>query len=196
MFNDFEDLDVGMSSNTSSCFCDGLDSFLRGLPDLTRMMKRAEPNQGKMIPHVEAEPNFYEMDLTHPLPALSGYQPPPPAVAYPEHHPVIWPSNDGSYPYGHYHGYGPPPPPPANYPPPYDPYAYGQPPPGYLQPVMHPPHPMYAHQPPSYGGQPGADYGAPQNPSYGQAPAGQHYGVPQHPQHPYGHAHENSNGYA
>ncbi|KAL3783831.1 hypothetical protein HJC23_005324 [Cyclotella cryptica] len=44
------------------------ECFLRGLPHLTRMMKRSEPNLGKLLPFVDAEPNFYDMDLKYPLP--------------------------------------------------------------------------------------------------------------------------------
>ncbi|KAL7502650.1 hypothetical protein ACHAXN_001057 [Cyclotella atomus] len=130
-------------------------NFLRGLPHLTRMMKRAEPNQGKLLPHVEAEPNFYEMDMRHRLPPSPAY-PPPPAVGA------------AHYPYG-YPGHGPPPP-PANYPP-YDPYGYPYP--------QHPqqpgqPHPMYPppqrQDPYAY---PGAAAALPQpHPAYGQAQPG------------------------
>ena len=36
-------------------------SFLRGMPDLTRMMKRVEANLGKLVSNVKAEPDFYEV---------------------------------------------------------------------------------------------------------------------------------------
>ncbi|KAL3784011.1 hypothetical protein ACHAW5_009116 [Stephanodiscus triporus] len=52
------------------------ECFLRGLPHLTAMMKRVSPNQGKLLPHVEGEPNFYEIDKRFPTvpydDALSG----------------------------------------------------------------------------------------------------------------------------
>ena len=35
------------------------ECFLMGLPHLTVLMKRVPPNQGKLFPHVEGEPNFY-----------------------------------------------------------------------------------------------------------------------------------------
>ena len=41
--------------------------FLRGLPQLTALMRRATPNQGKLVPNIEGEPNFYEMDKKYPL---------------------------------------------------------------------------------------------------------------------------------
>ena len=44
------------------------DCFLRGLPQLIVMMKRALPNQGRLLPHVEGEPNFYEIDKHLKLP--------------------------------------------------------------------------------------------------------------------------------
>ncbi len=31
-------------------------------------MKRVAPNQGKLLPHVEGEPNFYEIHVNYPLP--------------------------------------------------------------------------------------------------------------------------------
>ena len=48
------------------------ECFLRGLPQLTIRMKRAAPNQGRLLPHVEGEPNFYEIDKhfkLHPSPS-------------------------------------------------------------------------------------------------------------------------------
>ena len=38
------------------------ECFLRGMPQLAALMKRASPKQGRLIPRVEAEPNFYEME--------------------------------------------------------------------------------------------------------------------------------------
>ncbi|KAL3785967.1 hypothetical protein HJC23_005676 [Cyclotella cryptica] len=148
------------------------ECFLRGLPHLTRVMKRVEPYQGKLLPHVEAEPNFYEMPAVHPLPPSPAYAPSLPsknfqeseqpvgayAVARGEHRPN-WAPNSLSpygeaYPYGHYHGHGLPR--PASYPPSLHSYTYSQP-------HTHQPfdqHPMYSphHQeymvPPFYGGHP------------------------------------------
>lgn len=46
------------------------ECFLRGMPHLTVLMKRVPPNQGKLLPHVEGEPNFYEIEQQFPLPPL------------------------------------------------------------------------------------------------------------------------------
>mmetsp|Transcript_394 Transcript_394/g.906 ORF Transcript_394/g.906 Transcript_394/m.906 type:complete len:413 (-) Transcript_394:311-1549(-) len=43
------------------------ECFLRGLPHLTVLMSRVTSNLGKQIPHVEEEPNFYEIDKQFPL---------------------------------------------------------------------------------------------------------------------------------
>jgi hypothetical protein len=40
---------------------------IRGRPDLIGMMKRVSSNQGRSLPHVEGEPNFYEIDKQFPL---------------------------------------------------------------------------------------------------------------------------------
>ena len=58
------------------------ECFLRGLPHLIGMMKRVRPNQGKLLPHTEGEPNFYEFDKQFPLsppmmPCQSQFQCPP-----------------------------------------------------------------------------------------------------------------------
>eukprot|EP00804_Cyclotella_cryptica_P029677 CCRYP_018703-RB/>CCRYP_018703-RB protein AED:0.02 eAED:0.02 QI:810/1/1/1/1/1/2/523/219 len=152
-------------------------------------MKRTEPNQGKLLPHVEAEPDFYQMDFIHPLPPSPFYPPPPidfhagvsAGCAYPYPHgghAPYWPPDNvqpdaSHYPYGHYHGQAPAP--PRNYPPPpsYDPYGYPypQPPPHHsLQ-----QHPMYPHQgqehmmvPPYHGGYPCAALLPQPYPPYGQ----------------------------
>jgi hypothetical protein len=60
--------------------------FLRGLPNLTGGMKRVARNQGKIIPHVEGEQNFYAIDRQFPLPSTVslpslGPSPHPPAHA-------------------------------------------------------------------------------------------------------------------
>ncbi len=52
---------------------------------MTVLMKRASSNQGRLLPHVEGEPNFYEIDKHFKLPSL-GMQPwqsqyPPPRIA-------------------------------------------------------------------------------------------------------------------
>ncbi|KAL7505560.1 hypothetical protein ACHAWX_000619 [Stephanocyclus meneghinianus] len=166
------------------------ECFLRGLPHLTRLMKRTEPNQGKLLPHVEAEPDFYQMDLIHPLPPSYVYPLPPvntPAGAaatgaypYPHggHAPYWPPSNVPAdaqpYHYGHYHGQAPAPSGTYPLPPPYGPYGYPYPQP--------PPHqsfqqyPMYHHQGqdhmvglPYHGGYPAAVLPSQAYPQYGQA---------------------------
>ena len=43
------------------------EQFLLGLPHLTRLMRRVPQNQGKLLPFVEGEPNFYEIDEHYPL---------------------------------------------------------------------------------------------------------------------------------
>ena len=43
------------------------ECFLRGLPQLTWLMKRVEPNQGRLLPDVDGEPNFYEIDKRYSL---------------------------------------------------------------------------------------------------------------------------------
>ena len=124
-------------------------SFLRGMPQLTRMMKRVQPHLGKMVPHIEGEPNFYEMDLEHPLPttpsnpnhAYNNIPPmyvannayPPPPQYNPYHNPYYGHNNNMMPPhhqasqhhYPNYHGC-PPPHHPLQYPPnPYNnPYEY------------------------------------------------------------------------
>ncbi|KAL3803933.1 hypothetical protein ACHAWO_013736 [Cyclotella atomus] len=134
------------------------ECFLRGLPHLTRLMKRSEPNQGKMLPHVDGEPNFYEMDLKHPLP-------PPAAVPHPHHN-----AN------GYYHGHPPPPQYPGGSAPwdPYNPSAnagmmnpyYGHMPSQHQQYPGYPPQPYpYPYPPPMHQHQPGQPYpGCPPQP--------------------------------
>jgi hypothetical protein len=46
------------------------ECFLRGMPQLAVLMKRVTPNQGRLLPHVEGEPNFYEIDKHFKLPSL------------------------------------------------------------------------------------------------------------------------------
>lgn len=90
-------------------------------------MKRAEPYQGKLLPNVEAEPNFFEM----PLPSSTRYTQPQSPVNFPaeavaagthlfqpDAHALSWDANNTPpnmlpRPYGHYHyhGHNPPAPP-------------------------------------------------------------------------------------
>ncbi|KAL7477761.1 hypothetical protein ACHAW6_003556 [Cyclotella cf. meneghiniana] len=165
------------------------ECFLRGLPHLTRFMKRTEPNQGKLLPHVEAEPDFHQMDLIHPLPPSYVYPLPPvntPAGAaatgaypYPHggHAPYWPPSNVPAdaqpYPYGHYHGQAPAPPGTYPPPPPYDPYGYPYPHPPPHQPFEQ--YPMYPPQGqdhmmglPYHAGYPAAGLSPQLYPPYGQ----------------------------
>jgi hypothetical protein len=44
------------------------ECFLKGLPHLTVLMKRVPPNQGRLLPHVEGEPNFCDIEQQYPLP--------------------------------------------------------------------------------------------------------------------------------
>ena len=84
------------------------ECFLRGLPHLTYLMKRVTPNKGKLLPHVEGEPNFYEIEKQFPLPA------PPHMMMMPFHpHPAHHqqpPHGWGGYTHGAtmppYPGYG------------------------------------------------------------------------------------------
>ena len=43
------------------------ECFLRGRAHLVGIMKRVSSNQGKLLPHAEGEPNFYEIDKKFPL---------------------------------------------------------------------------------------------------------------------------------
>ena len=61
------------------------ECFLRGLPRLAVLMKRASPNEGRQVPHVEGEPNFYEMDKTYKLP-----DPSIPSGQFYQHHPPAY----------------------------------------------------------------------------------------------------------
>jgi len=78
------------------------DSFLRGLPHLTALMKRVTPNLSKLLPHAEGEPNFYELDRQFPLPL--------PAVPYPGHY--KYPSSHMASTHYASHPSSHPPPPP------------------------------------------------------------------------------------
>lgn len=48
------------------------ECLLRGLPHLTRLMKRMGANKGKLIRHKEGEPNFYGISRSFPLPLHEG----------------------------------------------------------------------------------------------------------------------------
>ncbi len=64
------------------------ECFLRGLPFLTKLMKRvAATNQGKLLPHPDGEPNFYNIDIRYPLPDSADYPPPPNPPMPPPMHP-------------------------------------------------------------------------------------------------------------
>ncbi|KAL7465903.1 hypothetical protein ACHAXS_006206 [Conticribra weissflogii] len=55
------------------------ECFLRGLPTLTKLMKRVESTkEGKLLPDPRGEPNFYNIQITHPLPDAAVPPPPPP----------------------------------------------------------------------------------------------------------------------
>lgn len=66
------------------------ECFLRGLPRLAVLMTRAKPNEGRQVPCVEGEPNFYEMDKTHRLP-----DPGIPNQFYQHHPPAYGPGGGG-----------------------------------------------------------------------------------------------------
>mmetsp|Transcript_18795 Transcript_18795/g.39358 ORF Transcript_18795/g.39358 Transcript_18795/m.39358 type:complete len:396 (-) Transcript_18795:196-1383(-) len=121
------------------------ECFLQGLPHLTQLMKRVPANSGRLIPHVEGEPNFYEMSKYYPLPREEqpvqschpGFGTPP--TYSPPNHDVIPPHSQALSGYKYVppppppdsnfgHGYGPPPNPNSYYgqehgPPPYLPPA-------------------------------------------------------------------------
>jgi hypothetical protein len=46
------------------------ECFLRGIPLLTWLMRRVPTNTGKPVPHIEGEPDFYEIAKRHPLPPV------------------------------------------------------------------------------------------------------------------------------
>lgn len=125
------------------------ECFLRGLPHLTVLMKRVPRNQGKMIPYVEGEPNFYEINQQFPLPPL--IISPLPTMPY-----------QGQCPHSASHmteagvGYDSSPthyaPHPSNYPPPPPQYYSGYPDDPraaatFAPQLGYPPPPFYTHQP-------------------------------------------------
>ena len=97
------------------------ECFLRGMPHLTVLLKRVAPNQGKLLPHAEGEPNFYEIEKQFPLPPhhmvpyMQGYHHPyPPAMGNGYHYAGgIPPPSEvpAARPYPYYPGAYPPQPP-------------------------------------------------------------------------------------
>jgi hypothetical protein len=73
------------------------ECFLRGMPQFVVLMTRVKPNQGRLLPHVEGEPNFYEIDKHFRL---------PPGMGYPQggHHQYYHPQMD-QYGSGSHGGY-------------------------------------------------------------------------------------------
>jgi hypothetical protein len=143
------------------------ECFLRGMPQFVVLMKRVTPNQGRLLPHVEGEPNFYEIDKHFRL---------PPGMGYPQggHHQYYHPQMDQYGSGGHggyaqdqqymYQGEG------GGYPPQYYGHSYNP----NNNPVAYPGYPPY-YQPMAYGGppQPGQ---FPQYGGGGGAAAAPHYG--------------------
>lgn len=83
------------------------ECFLRGLPFLTKLMKRvAATNQGKLLPHPDGEPNFYDIDFRYPLPDSADHPPPPnppmPPPMHPQYPPQPQPSSHPLQPPGYY----------------------------------------------------------------------------------------------
>jgi hypothetical protein len=137
--------------------------FLRGMPQLAVLMKRVTPNQGRLLPHVEGEPNFYEIDKHFRL---------PPAMGYPHggpHHQYV-PQMDalggyyGGYPqdqqYPHQGGGG--------YPPQYYGHSYN---PNMANAVAYPGYPPPYYQPMDHGGPPPPGH----FPQYGGPPPPGHF---------------------
>jgi len=155
------------------------ECFLRGMPQLAVLMKRVKPNQGRLLPYVEGEPNFYELDKHFRLPTVMGY---PHGGHHQYYHPQI--AQDGSG--GHGGGY-----PHDQYPPQYYGHSYNpnmanaaaaaNPQQQQAMAVAYPGYPPY-YQPMAYGGPPPPgqfpQYGGPpppgQFPQYGGAAP--HYG--------------------
>ena len=143
------------------------ECFLRGMPQLAVLMKRVKPNQGRLLPHVEGEPNFYEIDTHFRLPPAMGY---PQGGHHQYYHPQI--AQDGSG--GHGGGY-----PHDQYPPQYYGHSYNpnmanaaapaNPQQQQAMAVAYPGYPPY-YQPMAYGGPPPPG----QFPEYGGAAP--HYG--------------------
>eukprot|EP00956_Cyclotella_meneghiniana_P038166 scaffold149522_cov125-Cyclotella_meneghiniana.AAC.1 len=78
------------------------------MPQLTRMMKRVQPHLGKMVPNIEGEPNFYEMESKHPLPAPSAAMTHQMSYSY-EYFPPMYANNVAPPPqYNPYYGHNMP----------------------------------------------------------------------------------------
>lgn len=169
------------------------ECFLRGLPHLTILLKRVTPNMGKLLPHVEGEPNFYEIEKQFPLPDPAALAPQPLAdAAYQGHSAQLYPPPPPMAPgfggdavdtltssAGYHHGgsthsayHHPPRGAYAAPPPPLPPYSYGggpeyshHPAPGY------PPY-LYYHPPNAVEqGYPPHCYPHPPPPPHGAAPS-------------------------
>jgi hypothetical protein len=144
------------------------ECFLRGRPHLIGMMKRLSANEGKLLPHAEGEPNFYEIDKQFPLsPSMKAYQS---QFQYPPSHMEA----DASY--------GAPQEPQAGHH--NNPYQFSSSPGAYG-----PPPPLYGPPPPFYGhcGDPYASAAYPQMGGYPPYPTHypmQHYHQP-YEQYPY-----------
>jgi hypothetical protein len=152
------------------------ECFLRGLPQLIVMMKRAAPNQGRLLPHVEGEPNFYEIDKHFKLPPSGTHHcqsqyPPQIAAGAGNGFPPDQRSDSNEfffYPPGSYQpGTHPPPPPPP--PPFYGHPSYPHAMAAYPSNMGYSPYPPYYHMP--YGPPPAEQY-----PHYSH-PLGPRYGA-------------------
>ena len=122
------------------------ECFLRGMPQLAALMKWASPKQGRLIPRVEAEPNFYEMEKFIKLPSLGmrpdHFQYPPTVASGPGYvFPPAPPSGyyNGSNDFSSNPGTYPPLPPPLFYHPD-DPHAVAA---SYASNLGHPSYPPY-----------------------------------------------------
>ena len=147
------------------------ETFLRGLVHLTALMKRVVPNKGKLLPHVEGEPNFYEIEKQFPLPSS----------VMPYHGQYYSPSHMASAGYG----YGAPREPitptgyisrysshPGSYPPPAPHCAGYQAAPAYPSQLDYPSYPAY----PTQFSQPSQE----SYPQYPCCPSGPSYGAQSH----------------
>ena len=142
------------------------ECFLRGMPQLAVLMKRVTPNQGRLLPHVEGEPNFYEIDKHFRLPPVMGY---PQGGHHQYYHPPVaqdgLSGHGGGYPHDQY--------PPQYYGRSYNPNmanaaAAANPQQQQAMAVAYPGYPPY-YQPMAYGGPPPPG----QFPQYGGPPPGQ-----------------------
>ena len=156
------------------------ECFLRGMPQLAVLMKRVSPKQGRLLPHLEGEPNFYEEKYSTlpPLGARANQPPHPPSpmemgpaagYAYPQAPPTDYyssphpPSDFSAY---HRHGASYPPfiPQPLFYGHPDETHAAATYAPNMGYPSYHPYYPMpYAPReqyPHFYHHPPGTAYGA------------------------------------